>query len=120
MASGRAARDDQKVRVAPVFGDMLADPPNGELQIDERIGKAGLGEEAIIGRDAYPSAGGQIREQRQRLLALVAQYPAPAVDLEQHGGAACYGAGAVNVELPAAAGGIRDIDVDLDARIVKY
>ena len=52
------------------------------LQSTRCSGKPDLGREPVVGVDADPTVGGQVVEQRDALLALVADHPAAAVDLQ--------------------------------------
>ena len=74
------------------------------------IGKVRPGAPPVVGGDADPPPGGQVIHQRQRLLSLVPDDPATAVDLEQHRRLADAGARGVDVELmpSAGAGGVLD------------
>ena len=84
VAAGRAAGDDDVVGVAAVLGDVLADPRERALAVDEVVGPRRLGREAVVDRDADPAARREVVHERQALLVLVADHPAAAVDLEQH------------------------------------
>ena len=55
------------------------------LQSIRCSGQRDRGREPVVGVDADPAVGGQVVDQRQALLALVADDPAAAVDLEDAG-----------------------------------
>ena len=73
-----------KSGIATELGDVLADPVQRALQIDEMVGKGRPRAEPVVCRDTHPAPSGQVIHQRQRLLPLVPDHPAAAVDLEQH------------------------------------
>ena len=52
-------------------------------------GNFGLRREAVVDREAHPAAAREISHQRPALLALVADHPAAAVDLDAGSGARC-------------------------------
>ena len=84
VAAGRAAGDADEVGVAAVLGDVLAHPGERALAVDEVLGPGGPRAQPVVDRDAHPALGGEVQHERQALLALVADDPGAAVDLEQH------------------------------------
>ena len=84
VAAGGAAGDADQVRVAAVLGDVLAHPGERALAVDQVLGPRRLRAQAVVDRDAHPTLGGEVQHEREALLALVADDPGAAVDLEQH------------------------------------
>ena len=84
VAAGRAAGDRDVRRVAAVVGDVLLDPRDRLLDVDDVGGERVARGEAVVDRDAHPALGGQVVHQREALLVLVADRPGAAVDLQQH------------------------------------
>ena len=105
-----------EVGVDAVLVGVLADEREGPLAVDEVVGQGGERAQAVVGVEADPPVGREVVEQRQTLLALVADDPRAAVDLEE-GGAPIGGAalgGQVDVEALAPAARPPELDV-LDA-----
>ena len=119
MAAGRAATDGDEVGVAPVLGDVLLDPGQGPLAVDDVVGPRRLGAQPVVDRDAHPAPGHQLEHHRLALLALVADDPGPAVDVHHDRRLGGWGqAGPVDVEAVAlaAVAPVVDVAVVLDRR----
>ena len=56
MASGRAAGHGEEARVAAVLGDVLADPADRELHVDDVVREGRARREPVVRRDADPAA----------------------------------------------------------------
>ena len=68
-----------------VLGAVLADPADRALHVHDVVGEGRLRREPVVDREADPAAAREMRHQRLALLALVADHPGAAVDLEQRG-----------------------------------
>ena len=68
---------------APDLGRVLLHPGERALHVDQMIGERGRRAQAIVGGDADPAAPCQVVHERQRLLILLADRPAAAVDLQR-------------------------------------
>ena len=123
----RGSAGDRDVRrVAAVVGDVLVDPGDGSLHVDDLGGEGVLGGEPVVGGDADPALLGHPVHQEQTLLTLGADGPAAAVDLDQHRRAleVCVTVpillGPVDVEPgPAPALGVRDVTDLLDILLAE-
>ena len=112
MAAGRAAADGDEVGVAPVLRDVLLDPGQGPLAVDDVVGPDRLGAQPVVDRDAHPAPGHQLEHHRLALLALVADDPGPAVDVHHDRRLGGWGqAGPVDVETMALAAVAPVVDV---------
>ena len=115
VPTGGAAGDGDVVGVAAVCLDVLLDPGDRLLHVDDVGGEGVLGGEAVVDGHADPALGGQVLHQRDALLVLVADGPAAAVDLQQHRGALRRRVGRhVDVEEPASSGPVVVGDVLVD------
>ena len=85
VAAGGAAGDADEVGVDAVLVGVLADPRDGPLAVDEVVGERRRRAEAVVDVEADPALGGHVGEQRDALLALVADHPPAAVDLHERG-----------------------------------
>ena len=85
MAAGGAAGDAEEVGVAAVLVGVLTPPGDRPLAVDEVLGIPDLGRQPVVGVDPDPAVGGEVVEERDALLALVADDPAAAVDLQDAG-----------------------------------
>ena len=116
VAAGGAAGDREVVGVAAVLRDVLADPRDRALHVDDLGGERVARGEPVVDRHADPALGGEVLHQRDALLVLVADRPAAAVDLEQHRGRPVAGAGGRPVDVEQAAlavlGGVGDVLLD--------
>ena len=81
VAARRAAGDRDERRVAAVLGDVLLDPRDRALHVDDVRRPPRLRREAVVDRDAHPAAFGEVRHQRVRLARLAARHPRAAGDL---------------------------------------
>ena len=118
MSAGGSPGDGQERRVAPVLGDVLTDPGQGELAVDHVIGPGGFGAEAVVDGHADPAAGGQLLHHRHALLPLVADHPGTAMDIdEDRSGGGRVGSAHQHVELVPVAtmAGVVDIADPTDA-----
>ena len=82
MAAGRAAGDDHEVGVDAVLVGVAPDPGQGRLEVDQVVGEGRAGAEPVVDVEAHPAVRRQVAQQRDALLALVADDPGPAVDLQ--------------------------------------
>ena len=119
VAAGRAAGDHDVRRVAAVLLDVLLDPGDRLLHVDDLGRERVAGREPVVDRDADPAARGHPLHERDALLVLGAERPATAVHLEQHRGADDLAVHrAVDVEEAALAGvAVAEVRVDADGRV---
>ena len=85
VAAGGAARDHDGAGVSAVLHDVLAHPAQRALHVDEVVRKGHPRAESVVRRDADPSVGRKVMHEGTPLLALVADHPTAAVDLQQNG-----------------------------------
>ena len=121
VAAGRAAGHDDEVGIAPVLGDVLSDPAERELAVDELIGNRHARAEPVVGGHTHPALGGEVQHEREGLLALVADHPGAAVQLEEDRGAVHAALGPPDVEqvTPAAARRVLDVLDALDSTVAQ-
>ena len=86
VPAGRQPRHDDAVRVAAVVGDVALDPRQGAHDVLDLGGPGVTRREAVVARDDDPAARHELVQHRTPLLALVAEGPRPAVDVEDHRG----------------------------------
>src|SRR5665213_1062613 len=85
MSTGGSSADGDEAGIAAVVGDVLADPAQGALAVDQMIGPRGPRTESVIDGDGHPAPAGQLVEEREPLLPLVTDDPRPAVDVDENG-----------------------------------
>ncbi len=86
MSARGAAGHTHEFRVAAVFADVRANPCECALHVDDVVRERALRRQAIVDRDAHPTVFGRhVGHQRLTLVALVADDPRTAVNLQQHG-----------------------------------
>ena len=84
MGARRAAGDGEKIGVATVVGDILADPRDRPLHVHEVGRKRAARALAVVDRDADPAEFDHVAHQRVALHSLVADRPRAAGDLDQN------------------------------------
>ena len=85
VAPGGPAGDHEVVGVTAVVGDVVPDPGDGALDVDDVRGPRVAGGEAVVDRHADPPLGGHPVHQGPALVLLGAEGPGPAVHLQEHG-----------------------------------
>ncbi len=86
VPTGRAPAHGHEARVAAVAVDVVPHPGDGPLAVHD-VGRPGvLRAQPVIDGHPHPAAPGQLEEEGQTLLALVADDPGPAVDVHEHRG----------------------------------
>ena len=121
MATGRAAGDHDELGVTAVLGDVLPDPAQRELAVEQVLGERHARAEPVVGGHAHPPLGGEVQHEREGLLTLVADHPGAAVQLEKDRGAMRAALRAPHVEevTPAAARRVLDVLDALDATVAQ-
>ena len=82
VTPGRPPGQGDERRVTAVLGDVLSDPGDGPLAVDDVVRPGGLGAEPVVDGDADPAPGDQLVEHGLALLALVPDDPGAAVDVD--------------------------------------
>ena len=85
MAARRTAGDRNEIRVAAVLGDVLLDPGQRPLDVDDVVRPGVSRADAVVDRHAYPAAVGHVAQQRIGLRPPHADRPRAAGHLQQHG-----------------------------------
>ena len=84
VSAGRSAADRDE-RGSPPYSPMCSlTQATRPLDVDDVVGPGRLGAEPVVDGDADPAAGHQLEHHRLALLALVADHPRPAVDVDHH------------------------------------
>jgi hypothetical protein len=84
MPARRPAGDRDEVGIAAVVGDVVADPRERPLHVDEVRRKSAARALAVVDRDTDPAEFDHLAHQRVRLPAFAVHGPRPAGDLKQH------------------------------------
>ena len=84
VATGRAARHHDVCRIAAILADVLADPLQRQLAVNEVIRPRRLGRQSVVDRHTNPAAVREVMHQRPALLFLAPDHPSAAVDLQQY------------------------------------
>lgn len=84
MAAGRAAGDRNEVRVTAERADVLLDPRQRPLDVDDVVRPGVQRADAIVQRHADPASVGQAVHQWVGLGAAPPEYPCTARDLHHH------------------------------------
>ena len=85
VTARRTAGDRHEVRVAAVLGDVLLDPRQRPLHVDDVRGPGVARAHPVRHRHAHPAALGQVAHQRVGLRAAHPDRPCAAGHLQQHG-----------------------------------
>ena len=105
VATSRTSGDRDVVGVPAVGGDVLPDPGDRLLDVDDVRREGVTRREPVVDRDADPAPGGHVLHQRDALLVLGADRPATSVHLQQDRCTREIGlVRQVEVEQPATAG----------------
>ena len=91
MAAGRATGDDDEVRVDAVLVGVAPDPGQGRLAVDQVVGEGRARAEPVVHVEPDPAVRGEVAQQRDALLTLVADHPGASVDLEDRRAALAVG-----------------------------
>ncbi len=83
MATGRSTRHGDEVRVSAVLGDVLMDPHQGPLAVDDVLGPRGPWAQSIVDGDAHPAALDELVHQGDALLFLVPDHPGATMDVHE-------------------------------------
>ena len=84
MPARRTAGDRDEVGVAAVFGDVLLDPGQRTLDVDDVVRPGVPRADPVADRHAHPAAFGHVAHQRIGLRPSHADRPRPAGHLQQH------------------------------------
>jgi hypothetical protein len=84
VPTGGAAGDRDELGVAAIARDVLLDPGQGPLDVDDVIGPGVHRGNPIADRHAHPAAGGQVAHQRVGLGPAHSDHPAATGNLQQH------------------------------------
>lgn len=84
MTASGAPGNGYEIRVATILRDIALDPGQCQPGIFDMCWKHVARAQAVIDGDTNPIASGQVIDQRQRLLRLVANGPAAAMHLQQY------------------------------------
>ena len=84
MTARRATGDRNEIGVTAVVGDVLLDPGQRTLDVDDVVGPGVSGADPVVDRHAYPAALGEMAQQRVGLRPSHADRPCAAGHLQQH------------------------------------
>src|SRR5215212_4568222 len=84
MSTGGAASDGNEIGVTAEFGDVLLDPRQRALDVDDVVGPGVAWADAVVDRHAYPSAIGEMTQQGIGLWPPHADRPSAAGHLQQN------------------------------------